>query len=168
MKFNRVLINIEVDIMTTSNMLCYEHEVPVYQAVHGSEKITLVDDKLKRTGPVNGDFNLNDEWSRLMEKPRMIQISEGNSQPAPLVAFPRGVLDLEDFYARIRRPQDTAPKAAAKPKGMPNLKDQRAAVRARLDALSIDYRGNASTDSLLELLSSVEDENVSTDLQNEG
>jgi hypothetical protein len=163
MRFNRICVKAESSIMNSAIVSCYEHEVPILQAIFGGRNITPVEaPEGYATGPAE-ERDLVDEWERLMDKPRMVQTGKDSQQAAPLVAFPRGVLDLEDFYERLSRGLSKQP---AKPpveketqKTMPGAispKEQRAAVKTRLDRLGIEYKGNASTESLLELLEEVD------------
>lgn len=160
MQFNKICIQIQHSIMNAGNIICFEHEVPIHQAIHGKLKVTQVDDPLHREGPVVEDNSLDAEWDRLMHHPRIIQTSETQGTPAPLVAYPRGVLDLDDFYARLnKQPENVTP---IKPQ------TKTAAIKEELDALGIEYRGNASTESLKELLASVENDSGSAGLQDQG
>jgi hypothetical protein len=160
MQFIRKCLTLRSSIMHSTLVSCFEHEIPIKQVIFGKINVKEVEDTLNLAGPA-GDFNLEDEWERLMETPRMIEVSEGMMTPAPLVAFPRGVLDLEDFYLRLRKQPDNVTRI--KKEITPN-----AAIKAELDAMGIEYKGNSSTESLKELLASVEDEDGSSDIQNEG
>lgn len=168
MQFNRVRVMVDVSLTSKTGATIFEHEVPILQVIRGAAKVHMMEE----LGPAEGDYDLESEWQRLMDKAKTVQVSEGNSMPAPLVAFPRGVRDLEDFYSRLRKPHDakkpkpevkTEEPASVGPK-MPSAKEQRAAAKKRLDDLGIEYRGNASTESLLEILNEVDN----ADVQNEG
>jgi len=185
MKFNRVCVLIQPSVNTSSLVCCFEHEIPILQARFGTANVTETEDPAGLSGPVDGDFDLAEEWARLMEKGIDVQTGENSRTPAPLVAFPRGVLDLEDFYTRLARKKGEnpvihpAPKPEAivddspvkYPKGIPSPKEQRAAAKARLDSLGIEYKGNASTDDLIALLNEVDmppvDEDEDATVQNE-
>ena len=163
MEFKRISIKVTHSVMMSDLIHCFEHEIPIYQARFGNNKVIEVTDGAEMAGPVQGDYSLQDEWTRLMERPGMVQVGENQATPAPLVAFPRGVLDLEDFYARIRaQPENVTKIKKDKPQ------TETSAIKADLDALGIEYRGNASTESLKELLASVENESGSAGLQNQG
>lgn len=175
MQFVRKCLLVQPSVTSASQIYCFEHEIPIKQVIFGRDNVSEGVDTLGITGAVPGDFDLEQEWERLMENPRLIEVSEGVRTPAPLVAFPRGVRDLEDFYDRRNRNEPVkvaAPEAEetqlAAPKGLPNAKEQRAAAKARLDALGVEYKGNASTESLLELLEDVDGATTDADVQDEG
>lgn len=176
MQFNRVRVMVRSSVMNSSPSVQYEHMIPVLQVIKGAGNVTEMEPD-ESCGPVvdaDGnviDFDLNEEWNRMMDRAKMVKQGENSTMPAPLIVYPRGVPDLEDFYARLRRPRDTAKPVAAPvkdersaPKGLPNAKEQRAAAKKRLDDLGIEYKGNASTESLIELLNEVDN----ADVQNEG
>jgi len=180
MQFNRVSLLVKSSINVSSRVCCYEHEVPILQARFGTMNVEETDDPAGMAGPVHGDFDLQEEWTRLMENAVEVQTSENARMPAPLVAFPRGVLDLEDFYERLSRKKDRVITPAPAPKqeeepvrraGIPSAKEQRAAAKARLDKLGIEYKGNASTDDLIALLNEVDvppvEEDDNATVQNE-
>jgi hypothetical protein len=185
MQFNKIRIEVRTSVMMAGTSTVYEHMVPILQAYKGSSNVTRIEDD-ETCGPVTDsdgdiiDFDLNQEWDRLMERPHLV--SDGTTQKAaPLVAFPRGPNDMEDFYARLRR-ESIQPVPTPEPQmiNVPDehidklsLKDQRTHLKRKLDDMGIEYKGNASTDSLRRTYESMsnpsyelEDDDGSSTVQN--
>jgi hypothetical protein len=198
MQFKRVNILITHSLTMSTTAVVFEHEVPIYEARFGSQNIEhLPDDPLSGLAMVDEDtgerdehnypikkkvpmdVTLEEEWERLMTRPAKIQVGEQDVRPAPMVAYPRGVLDLEDFYRRLRgsnvvnlqddRTFDPPEQIAAepeKPEEAVKKLSERDLIKRKLDFMGIEYKGNAKTTDLQALLDEVTD--GSTDLQNEG
>ena len=72
MKFNRVRVMVHVSLTSETPVTLFEHEVPILQAHRGVANVTLIeDDGNPDIGPTNEDHSLEQEWGRLMEKPKM-------------------------------------------------------------------------------------------------
>ena len=200
MQFKNVRIKIEHSAMHSVGVTCFEHEVPLYQAKFGSDSVTEMEsnegcglamtDKIETHRDEHGDpirtrvpldRTLEEEWERMNVRPVMVQVSETDKRPATMVAYPRGVLDLQDFYTRLRgsnvvpmqQPAQEAAPAPAMDTSVTDVlgeepaikpKSERDQMKEQLDGLGVEYKGNASNDTLRELLDEVT--NVSTNVQN--
>lgn len=198
MQFRKVRARITHSLTNETVVVVFQHEIPILQARFGIEKVQPMEDNdacgiamvdqiteerdkynlpiIKR---VPLDRTLEEEWERMMERPALVQISETDKRPAPLVAFPRGVLDLEDFYARTRRTGNVVDiqeqkTAVTRYKVPEKQKSDRKKMMEALDERGVEYRGNISNVDLKELYESTmkpeaeDDTSVSTDLQDQG
>lgn len=192
MQFKKVRALIEHSMTSTTAVVVFEHEIPILQVRFGSGKVTSLPptkacgtamvDELTGQRDEYGEVvykkvplerTLEEEWSRLMESPAMVQTNENTRMAAPLVAFPRGVLDLEDFYVRLNRNrpvEETVELEPSKPEEPDAVEDkpktERELIREQLDMMGVEYKGNAKTSDLKALLAEIND--GGTDLQDEG
>lgn len=207
MQFTKVRVLVKHTIMNETPVVCFQHEVPILQARFGIEKVEPMEDNdacglamVDKVTDKRDEHNqpivkkiplertLQEEWARLMERPAMIQISENDKRPAPLVAFPLRERDLEDFYKRIQstsnvtqlHPKEDELPASAQGPGTEDVvladddKDDeipvelspREQLKKNLDDMGIEYKGNAKTVDLQALYDEVTNTNVSSDVQN--
>lgn len=209
-----VLVEVTHSLMNISQDLIPEHMVPIYQARFGHERVNPLEDDERCTiltkdvvvgrnehnipivekEPI--DFTVEEIWSQLMANPTMVQTGEQSRTPAPLIAYPRGALDLADFYKRmeqIRGPlvygkvadepeednvvelETASTKSETEQVSLsdvlekaPKPKTERELMMERLDSMGIEYKGNASNKSLRAMLDEVLIADGSTTIQNEG
>lgn len=63
----RVVAEIRRDVMDTAGVICYEHEIPLYGAIHGEDNVRVIDAKEAQVSvpAVSGPLDTATEFARL-------------------------------------------------------------------------------------------------------